>query len=53
MSFLVPYNSQIIKSRISRFVILSWTPHLPILLIISERSKLNDNTYPYWLKENG
>ena len=35
MSFLVPYNSQIIKSRISRFVVLGWTPHLPILLITS------------------
>ena len=33
MSLLVPYNSKIIKSRISRFVILSWPPHLSILLM--------------------
>ena len=32
MSFLLPYSSQIIKFRISRFVALSWTSHLPILL---------------------
>ena len=32
MTFLVPYNSKIIKSLISRFVILSWPPRLPILL---------------------
>ena len=32
MTFLVPCNSQIIKSRISRFVVLSWPPHLYILL---------------------
>ena len=35
MSFLVPYNSQIIKRRISRIVVLSWTPHLPILLTLT------------------
>ena len=29
------------------FVNREWT------LIISERSKLNNNTYLYWLKENG
>ena len=34
MTFLVPSNSQIIKSRISRSVVLSWTPHLAILLTI-------------------
>ena len=32
MSLLVPYNSKIILSRISRFVVLSWPPHLSILL---------------------
>ena len=35
MSFLVPYNSQIIKSRISRFAVLSWPCHLSILLTFS------------------
>ena len=33
MSLLVLYNSQIIKSRTSRFVVLSWSPHLYILLL--------------------
>ena len=32
MNFLVPYNCQIIKSLISHFVVLSWSPHLPIQL---------------------
>ena len=32
MTFLLPYNSKIIKSQISRFVVLSCLPHLPILL---------------------
>ena len=32
MTFLVPYNSKIIKFRISRFVVLSWALHLSILL---------------------
>ena len=32
MTFLVPYNSKIIKLRISRFVVLSWALHLSILL---------------------
>ena len=31
MTFLVPYNSKIIKSQIFRFVVLSWPLHLPIL----------------------
>ena len=31
MTFLVPYNSKIMKSQIFRFVVLSWPPHLPIL----------------------
>ena len=35
--FLVPYNSKIIKSQISCFVVLSWPPHLPILLTFSLR----------------
>ena len=32
MTFLVPCNSEIIKSRISYFVVLSWPPNLYILL---------------------
>ena len=32
MTFLVPYNSKIIKFRISPFVVLSWALHLSILL---------------------
>ena len=32
MTFLVPCNSEIIKSQISYFVVLSWPPHLQILL---------------------
>ena len=32
MTFLVPSNFKIIKARISRFVVLSWPPYLPILL---------------------
>ena len=31
MSFLLPYNSKIIKSPIFHFSVLSRTPHLPIL----------------------
>ena len=34
MSLFVPYNSKIIKSRMSRFVVLSWSPHLYVLLIL-------------------
>ena len=26
-------NSQLIKSRITRFVVFSWPPHLPMLLL--------------------
>ena len=33
MTLLILYNSQIIKSRISRFVVLSWSPHLYILFL--------------------
>ena len=32
MTFLVPCNSEITKSQISYFVVLSWPPHLHILL---------------------
>ena len=33
LEFFIPFNPQIIKSRISRFVTFSWSPHLPIILL--------------------
>ena len=37
MSFLVSYNPKILKSQISCFAVLAWTPHFRILLQIFTR----------------
>ena len=55
MTFLVPYNSKIIRSQIFRFVVLSWPPHLPILLKLGTKYTnifciLNTKILIFWSK---